>query len=157
LKSFRDFSPKRFLSFASALVLIVAAAWTISAKGALPYWISNIEAGTQLENAFFCTMPLPYGNVLYHRPPAETRAALGELIQQEPANAELYSLRALQDEQQLDFIAAERIGSCIQKRRRTSPSRSSPSLISIIVGCSHKMKSPSSRRLRIRARIPQRT
>ena len=107
MKSFRDFSPKRFLSFAAALVVTVVAGWTISAKGALPTWISNIEAGTQLENAFFRVMALPYGNVLYHRPPAEARAALGELIQQKPADAELYSLRALEDEQQLDFSAAE--------------------------------------------------
>ena len=107
MKSFHDFSPKRFLSFAAALVVAVAAGWTISAKGALPTWISNIEAGTQLENAFFRLMALPYGNVPYHKPPAETRAALGELIQQKPANAELYSLRALEDEQQLDFAAAE--------------------------------------------------
>jgi tetratricopeptide (TPR) repeat protein len=107
LKSFRDFSPKRYLSFAAALVVAVAAGWTISAKGAMPSWISNIEAGTQLENAFFRLMALPYGNVLYHRPPAETRTALGELIQQKPADAELYSLRALEDEQQLDFAAAE--------------------------------------------------
>ena len=69
--------------------------------------MSNIEAGTQLENAFFRMMALPYGHVLYHRPPAETRSALSELIQQKPADAELYSLRALEDEQQLDFAAAE--------------------------------------------------
>jgi predicted Zn-dependent protease len=85
----------------------VVAGWTISAKGALPSWISNIEAGTQLENVFFRVMALPYGNVLYRKPPAETRTALGELIQQTPASAELYSLRALEDEQQLDFAAAE--------------------------------------------------
>jgi predicted Zn-dependent protease len=106
LKSSRDFSPKRFLSLA-ALVVAVVAGWAISAKGALPSWISNIEAGTQLENAFFRMMALPDGNVLYRRPPTETRTALGELIQQKPASAELYSLRALEDEQQLDFAAAE--------------------------------------------------
>ena len=107
MKSSRDFSPKRLLSFAAALVVAVVAGWTISAKGALPSWISNIGAGTQLENAFFGVMAMPYGNVLYRTPPAETRTALGELIQQKPGNAELYSLRALEDEQQLDFAAAE--------------------------------------------------
>ena len=107
MKSFRDFSPKRYLSFAAALVVAVVGGWTISAKGALPTWISNIEARTQLENAFFRMMALPYGDVLYHRPPPEARAALGELIQQKPADAELYSLRALEDEQELDFSAAE--------------------------------------------------
>jgi predicted Zn-dependent protease len=107
LKSFRDFSPKVFLRLVAAVVTIVAAGWMMSARGALPSWISNIEAGTQLENAFFRMMALPYGNVLYRRPPAETRPALGELIQQKPGDAELYSLRALEDEQQLDFAAAE--------------------------------------------------
>ena len=104
MKSSRDFSPKSLLSFAAALVV---AGWTISAKGALPSRISNIEAGTQLDNAFFGVMAMPYGNVLYRTPPAATRTALGELIQQKPGNAELYSLRALEDEQQLDFAAAE--------------------------------------------------
>ncbi len=107
MKSSRDFSPERFRGFAAALVVAVVAGWTISANGALPYWISKIEADTQLENAFFRMMALPYGSVLYRRPPAETRTALGELLQQKPADAELYSLRALEDEQQLDFAAAE--------------------------------------------------
>ncbi len=107
MKSSRDFSPRRFLGLAGAVVLVVVAGWTISAKGALPSWISNIEAGTQLENAFFRVMALPYGKVLYRRPPAETLPALGELIRQKPGNAELYSLRALENEQQLDFAAAE--------------------------------------------------
>jgi len=52
-------------------------------------------------------MSLPGGAVLFRRPPAETRPALGELINAQPRNADLYSLRALEDEQQLDFSAAE--------------------------------------------------
>ncbi len=43
----------------------------------------------------------------FRRPPKETRPALGELIKVQPHNAELYSLRALEDEQQLDFTSAE--------------------------------------------------
>ena len=39
--------------------------------------------------------------------PSETRPALTDLIKAQPHNAELYSLRALEDEQQLDFSAAE--------------------------------------------------
>ncbi len=85
----------------------MAAGFAITAKGALPFWIRNMEAGAEIERAFFRMMSLPYGQVLFRRPPAETRPALGELIQQKPANAELYSLRALEDEQQLDFTAAE--------------------------------------------------
>jgi cellulose synthase operon protein C len=107
LKSFRDFSPKLRVYFAGAVLVLVAAGWAVTANGALPYWILNVEAGTEIERAFFRIMALPYGNVLFRRPPVETRPALGALIQQKPANAELYSLRALEDEQQLDFVAAE--------------------------------------------------
>jgi hypothetical protein len=77
------------------------------ARGALPEWIRNVEARTEIEAAFFRTMPLPGGDVLFRRPPAETRAALGAIITKQPKDAELYSLRALEDEQQLDFMAAE--------------------------------------------------
>jgi predicted Zn-dependent protease len=107
LKSFRDFSPKLRVCFAGAVLMLLAAGWAVTANGALPYWILNVEEGTAIERAFFRMMALPYGNVLFRRPPAETRPALGELIQQKPANAELYCLRALEDEQQLDFAAAE--------------------------------------------------
>ncbi|HEY6263795.1 MAG TPA: tetratricopeptide repeat protein [Candidatus Acidoferrum sp.] len=107
MKSYRDFSPKLRLWFAGAVLPLVAAGWAVTARGALPYWILNVEAGTAIECAFFRMMALPYGNVLFRRPPAETRPALGELIQQKPAEAELYSLRGLEDEQQLDFAAAE--------------------------------------------------
>ena len=50
---------------------------------------------------------LPGGTVQFRRPPPETRPALGDLIKAQPKNADLYSLRALEDEQQLDFTAAE--------------------------------------------------
>ena len=73
----------------------------------LPSWIRNIDAGTALEGVFFRMMPLPNGSVAFRRPPQETRPALAELIKAQPRNAELYSLRAMEDEQQLDFIAAE--------------------------------------------------
>jgi predicted Zn-dependent protease len=106
LKSFRDPSPKAVLQAAAAL-LVLLDVWAISASGALPYWIRNIEAGTDIENAFFRLMALPDGNVMFRKPPAETREALNGLIGKEPGNAELYSLRALEDEQQLDFAAAE--------------------------------------------------
>ena len=43
----------------------------------------------------------------FRRPPHETRPALTDLIKAQPRNADLYSLRALEDEQQLDFTAAE--------------------------------------------------
>src|SRR6266481_6616592 len=86
---------------------VALAGWMVSARGALPSWIRNIEAGTEIEAAFFRAMSLPGGAVLFRRPPSETRPALSELIKGQPHNAELYSLRALEDEQQLDFTAAE--------------------------------------------------
>ncbi len=60
-----------------------------------------------MEAVFFRMMSLPGGAVLFRRPPRETRPALGDLIKRQPRNAELYSLRASEDEQQLDFTAAE--------------------------------------------------
>ncbi len=86
---------------------MLAAVLAGTASGALPYWIRNVEARTEIEAAFFRLMSLPGGEVLFRRPPRETRPALGELIKKQPKDAELYSLRALEDEQQLDFTAAE--------------------------------------------------
>lgn len=108
MKSFRDFAPNRAWSTSAAVLLVGAGTFALTAKGELPAWIHNIEARTDVERAFFRAMQLPYGEVLFRRPPAETRPALGDLIQQQPANADLYSLRALENERQLDFTAAER-------------------------------------------------
>ena len=108
MKSFRDFAPKKLWSISAALLAVIVAGLFVSAKGELPAWIRNIEAKTELERAFFRAMQLPYGEVLFRRPPGETVPALGELIQQKPSDADLYSLRALEDEHQLDFVAAEK-------------------------------------------------
>ena len=110
MKSFLDLrtldlrtSPVRVAVVAAFLVAVGA----IAAVGELPSWIRNVEANTALEAVFFRTMSLPNGAVAFRRPPRETRPALGELIKAEPHQADLYSLRALEDEQQLDFGAAE--------------------------------------------------
>ena len=102
MKCFLDLSPrnKRLLVLAASLV-------ALSATAELPSWVRNIEARSAIEAAFFRMMSLPGGSVAFRRPPSETRPALGELIKTQPHNAELYSLRALEDEQQLDFNAAE--------------------------------------------------
>ena len=86
---------------------IIAIGGTISALGELPSWIRNIDAGSAAEAVFFRMMSLPNGAVAFRRPPRETRRALTDLIKAQPRNAELYSLRAREDEQQLDFAAAE--------------------------------------------------
>ena len=82
---------------------ILALGSAVAALGELPSWIRNIEASSALEAVFFRMMPLPAGAVPFRRPPRETRPALSDLIKTQPRNAELYSLRALEDEQQLDF------------------------------------------------------
>jgi predicted Zn-dependent protease len=79
----------------------------VVARGELPYWIRNVEAKSAIEGALFRMMSLPGGAVAFRRPPAETRPALGELIGNRPHDGELYALRALEDEQQLDAAAAE--------------------------------------------------
>jgi len=107
LKSFHDFTLGRKWWIATATVLLTSAGFVLAAKGDLPIWIRNVEAKTGLERAFFRSMQLAYGEVLFRRPPAETRPALGELVQQQPTDANLYALRALEAEQQLDFVAAE--------------------------------------------------
>ncbi len=107
MKSFRKVSRKPLIALGATTLAILAAGWVATASGALPAWLRNIEARTPIEAAFFRLMALPGGEVAFRRPPSETRPALGELLKNQPANAQLYSLRALEDEQQLDFSAAE--------------------------------------------------
>ncbi len=86
---------------------MVFVGYVASARGEVLSWMRNIEAGSALERVFFRAMALPGGDVLYRRPPQETRVALNGLLQAQTKSADLYSLRALEDEQQLDFVAAE--------------------------------------------------
>ena len=90
-----------------ATAAAILAVGFVAVRGALPEWIRNAEARTAIEAAFFRSMPLPGGDVSFRRPPAETRVALGALIKAQPKDAELYSLLAREDEQQLDFASAE--------------------------------------------------
>jgi tetratricopeptide (TPR) repeat protein len=106
LKYFLDSTARRRRLFALA-VFVSAIGCTLSALAELPAWIRNLDAGSAVEAVFFRMMSLPNGAVAFHRPPRETRSALTDLIKTEPRNADLYSLRALEDEQQLDFTAAE--------------------------------------------------
>ena len=106
MKYFLD-SPSRRMLWLALAVFVAAIGGTVSALGELPRWIRNIEASSAVEAAFFRMMSLPNGGVLFRRPPRETRPALADLIKAQPRSADLYSLRALEDEQQLDFTAAE--------------------------------------------------
>ncbi len=78
-------------------ILLICLVWGLRAE--LTRWAENIDAGNRLENVFF------RGTV--RRPPGETRSDLSKLIAASPSDAELYSLRALEAEQALDFAAAE--------------------------------------------------
>jgi hypothetical protein len=71
-------------------------------------WLKNAEAGSGVESALYRLMQVPGGEVLFRRSPRESRPALTELLQQNQKSAALYSLRALEEEQALDFEAAER-------------------------------------------------
>src|SRR5260370_25802091 len=95
------------MAVGAAAISTFAAGWLFTASCALPKCIRIIEARTGIEAEFFRLMALPGGEVAFRGTPSETRPALGELLKKQPGNAELYSLRALEDEQQLDFTAAE--------------------------------------------------
>jgi len=105
LKYFLEFHSRRVRLIAFALFM--AAFGAVFAFGELPSWIRNVDASSALEAVFFRMMSLPNGAVAFRRPPSETRPALTDLIKAQPRDADLYSLRALEDEQQLDFTAAE--------------------------------------------------
>ncbi|PYP91831.1 MAG: hypothetical protein DMG65_05885 [Candidatus Angelobacter sp. Gp1-AA117] len=73
----------------------------------MPEWIKNIRAHSPVDSAIFRSVPLPGGEITIRRPPSEAIPALTELIKTQPHPEDLYSLRALEEEQALDFTAAE--------------------------------------------------
>lgn len=107
MKSSRKQWTNRTTRLASIFALLVCA---IAARAAGPWLLEdleNIEKGSALETVFYRMMDMPGGSVAYLRPAKETRPALSQLIQQSAGDANLYMLRALEDERQLDFAAAE--------------------------------------------------
>jgi hypothetical protein len=106
LKLSPDSRLKRTTCIALLLALILVGLAS-HARAELTSWLCNIEAGSPLEAVFFRLMALPNAQVLFRRPPSETRPALTELLRKQPDNGELYALRALEDEQQLDNVNAE--------------------------------------------------
>ncbi len=87
-------------------VLILVAA-SIAARAELARWVQDVASGNRLEAVFFRAVALPTGAIEIRRPPKETRAELSRLIVASPSQADLYALRAREDELQLDFTAAE--------------------------------------------------
>jgi tetratricopeptide (TPR) repeat protein len=69
--------------------------------------VQDIPSPSQLEAVFFRAVTLPAGAIEIRRPPKETRVELSKLIAARPSQADLYALRAREDELQLDFKAAE--------------------------------------------------
>ncbi len=80
----------------------------LGAGNGLARWLENAEAGSGVEKALYRLMKLPGGEALYRRSPRETRPELTTLINNSQKSAALYSLRAMEDEQALDFAAAEK-------------------------------------------------
>ena len=97
----------RFRSFLVVSVLVVGLL-AVSARALLPPWLQHAVSGSEVEAALFRTMSLPGVEVMYPRPPAESVAALGKLVDSAPNEAALLSLRAHGEESALDFPAAER-------------------------------------------------
>ena len=75
----------------------------LRAGNGLARWLENAEAGSGVEKALYRMMKLPGGDALYRRSPRETRPELTNLINSSQKSATLYSLRAMEDEQALDF------------------------------------------------------
>jgi cellulose synthase operon protein C len=109
LKSFLKRSQEsgvRSQNFAIAIVVIICG--VVGLRAELTEWAANTEAGSKIEAALFRLVPMPTGSIAVRRPPKETRPELTKLITAAPKDAELLSLRALEEEQQLDFVAAEK-------------------------------------------------
>lgn len=86
---------------------IFALGGLFAARAELTKWAEGIAAGNRIESVFFRNVLLPSGIISVRRPPKETRPELTKLLTAAPNDAEIYSLRALEDEQQLDFASAE--------------------------------------------------
>ena len=80
----------------------------LGAGNSISRWLENAESGSGVEKALYRLMKLPGGEALYRRSPRETRPELTALINNSQNSAALYSLRAMEDEQALDFDAAEK-------------------------------------------------
>jgi hypothetical protein len=97
----------KFFPNVKTAVAVLAIGGFFAARAELTKWAEGISAGNRMEAVFFRNVLLPSGIVPVRRPPKETRPELTKLIGAAPNDAELYSLRALEDEQQLNFTAAE--------------------------------------------------
>jgi tetratricopeptide (TPR) repeat protein len=81
------------------------AAW--QAHASLPRWMQDAVSSSAIENALYRVMEIPGVKALHARPPKEAAGELSALIGKSSKQADLYSLRAMEEEQALDFPAAE--------------------------------------------------
>ncbi len=84
------------------LALITTCLWA-----ELSPWVRFVDVASNLESVFFRSLPVPGGLIAWRRSPRESREELNKVITQSPSRADLYALRALESERQLDFAAAE--------------------------------------------------
>jgi tetratricopeptide (TPR) repeat protein len=96
------------LTASASLIYLQGPGLLLGAGNGIVRWLENAEAGSGVERALYRAMKLPGGDALYRRSPRETRPELSALIGANQSSAALYSLRAMEDEQALDFVAAER-------------------------------------------------
>jgi len=97
------------MSYRDRRVLIAAGlaiSALVAAHAELPGFLQRVVSGTAIEAALYRAMDLPGVKLLYPRPPKEAQDELQGLIAKDSHQAELYSLRAMEDEQALDFTAA---------------------------------------------------
>ncbi len=97
---------RRGLFLATTIAAIVTLC-VVQAHANLPAWMEQVVGNSSIESALYRLMDLPGLRTLYPRPPAEARTELSSLVAKNPADPELYALRAQTDEQALDFLAAE--------------------------------------------------
>ncbi len=91
----------------SCVLALASAAAVLVLHAELPFWAQETIVSTPLETALFRIMGLPDGVVMHLRPPWESRAHLGKLIQQASREAGLYAIRAREEERLQDYAAAE--------------------------------------------------
>jgi len=77
------------------------------ARAELPEWMQHVVGESTIEAALFRVMEIPGAQAMYPRPPKQAEGELGGLIAKTPDEPQLYSLRAMEAEQALNFAAAE--------------------------------------------------
>jgi len=91
------------LAFAVAALCLAG----LTARGELVEWLQNLEGSGRFEAVFFRSVSLLGRPVSVRRLPGEARSALNDLVAKAPGDAELYRMRALADQAQLDFSSEE--------------------------------------------------